>query len=171
MKQQYANKFYKAIILSFLLFLSGSVLAQDSIDYEKYIDDSSVNQQHNTPQKTTHSFSDEIDKATRSRVFQDIDQYNKEKFMKAPEFIICILLISFAVLISMLQVVLFLKGKLSSFQIGRLMMITLIIFSILFLIAAGYSNDQIAPAIGLLGTIAGYLLGKSSNPNNKNSNT
>lgn len=39
--------------------------------------------------------------------------------------------------------------------------LTLVIISGVFLITAGYSQDQIAPMIGLLGTIAGYLLGKS----------
>jgi len=33
------------------------------------------------------------------------------------------------------------------------------------LITAGYSNDQIAPAVGLLGTIAGYLLGRIQHSN------
>lgn len=38
----------------------------------------------------------------------------------------------------------------------------LIVIAAVFLIVAGYSEKQIAPVIGLLGTIAGYLLGKSS---------
>jgi len=37
--------------------------------------------------------------------------------------------------------------------------ISIITFAV-FLIVAGYSDQQIAPAMGLLGTIAGYLLGK-----------
>ena len=37
----------------------------------------------------------------------------------------------------------------------------LIIIVAVFLIVAGYSEKQIAPVIGLLGTVAGYLLGKS----------
>ncbi len=37
----------------------------------------------------------------------------------------------------------------------------LIIIAAVFLIVAGYSEKQIAPVIGLLGTVAGYLLGKS----------
>jgi len=37
----------------------------------------------------------------------------------------------------------------------------MILISILFLIVAGYSSTQIAPAMGLLGTVAGYLLGKA----------
>ena len=39
--------------------------------------------------------------------------------------------------------------------------ILIISFSV-FLIVAGYSDQQIAPAMGLLGTIAGYLLGKDT---------
>ncbi|HZU24698.1 MAG TPA: hypothetical protein VFA04_04200 [Bryobacteraceae bacterium] len=38
--------------------------------------------------------------------------------------------------------------------------ITLIIVGTMVLICAGYSNDQIAPAMGLFGTLAGYLLGR-----------
>jgi C4-dicarboxylate transporter len=38
----------------------------------------------------------------------------------------------------------------------------LIIIMSIFLVVAGYSDQQIAPVMGLLGTIAGYLLGKES---------
>lgn len=38
----------------------------------------------------------------------------------------------------------------------------LIVIGAVFLIVAGYSEKQIAPVIGLLGTIAGYILGKES---------
>lgn len=37
----------------------------------------------------------------------------------------------------------------------------LIVVSAVFLVVAGYSEKQIAPVVGLLGTIAGYVLGKS----------
>jgi len=40
----------------------------------------------------------------------------------------------------------------------------LIITFAVFLIVAGWSDQQIAPAMGLLGTIAGYLLGKDTRP-------
>lgn len=40
----------------------------------------------------------------------------------------------------------------------------IILVAAVFLVVAGYSDAQIAPVIGLLGTIAGYLLGKHSNP-------
>lgn len=42
----------------------------------------------------------------------------------------------------------------------RIVSITLIIIAGLFLILVGYSDAQIAPMMGLLGTIVGYLLGK-----------
>lgn len=40
--------------------------------------------------------------------------------------------------------------------------LTLVVTAGLFLITAGYSETQIAPMMGLLGTIAGYLLGKEA---------
>ena len=41
--------------------------------------------------------------------------------------------------------------------------VTLVIVGTLFLISAGWSSDDIAPAIGLFGTVVGYLLGQKSN--------
>jgi uncharacterized membrane protein len=38
----------------------------------------------------------------------------------------------------------------------------LIIMLAVFLVVAGYTDTQIAPVMGLLGTIAGYLLGKET---------
>jgi hypothetical protein len=42
--------------------------------------------------------------------------------------------------------------------------LTLVISSGLFLIVAGYSQDQVAPMMGILGTVVGYLLGKDDSP-------
>jgi len=44
----------------------------------------------------------------------------------------------------------------------RLFAITFIIVGILVFVAAGFDSSQIAPAAGLFGTIAGYLLGKEA---------
>lgn len=43
----------------------------------------------------------------------------------------------------------------------------LIIVSAVFLIVAGYSEDQISPVIGLLGTVAGYILGRTTSKEEK----
>jgi hypothetical protein len=48
----------------------------------------------------------------------------------------------------------------SAEQILRTFGILVIIFAAVFLVIAGYSDTQITPVIGLLGTIAGYLLGR-----------
>ena len=40
----------------------------------------------------------------------------------------------------------------------------LIIMVAVFLVVAGYTDTQIAPVMGLLGTIVGYLLGKETKP-------
>jgi len=46
----------------------------------------------------------------------------------------------------------------------RAMTIIFIIIATMILITAGYSNEQIAPAFGLLGTIVGYILGRGERP-------
>lgn len=43
----------------------------------------------------------------------------------------------------------------------KLFIIVLVVGGSLFLLTAGYSQDQMTPIIGLLGTIVGYALGKS----------
>lgn len=53
------------------------------------------------------------------------------------------------------------KGLKTAEQAIRLFTVVLIINSAVFFIVAGYSSQQIAPAFGLLGTMAGYVLGKS----------
>jgi hypothetical protein len=45
-------------------------------------------------------------------------------------------------------------------EILRVYAVTLIVIGTLFAITAGFDNNQIAPAMGLFGTIAGYLLGR-----------
>jgi hypothetical protein len=46
-------------------------------------------------------------------------------------------------------------------NVTKLFGVTLIIVTASILIISGFSADEIAPIVGLLGTIAGYLLGKS----------
>ena len=52
----------------------------------------------------------------------------------------------------------------SAEQLLRTFGIIVIIFAAVFLVIAGYSDTQITPVIGLLGTIAGYLLGRRIEP-------
>jgi len=49
-------------------------------------------------------------------------------------------------------------------DVTRPVVVVTIIFGTLILITAGYSNQQVAPAFGLFGTIVGYLLGRLGQP-------
>ena len=60
------------------------------------------------------------------------------------------------------------KGK-NAEELLRLFGTITIIISAVFLVVAGYSDKQIAPVMGLMGTIAGYLLSKHSNHDKKES--
>jgi hypothetical protein len=82
------------------------------------------------------------------------------------EFQLSIIVLSFGFLIVLIEVFLIKTRRISSEDSIKFITITLIITSTLFLITAGYSNNQIAPAVGLLGTIAGYLLGKINTTKN-----
>ena len=66
----------------------------------------------------------------------------------------------FGTLICVISAIQLRKGQ-NSDAVLRTFGTILIIVSALFLVVAGYSDRQIAPVMGLLGTIAGYLLGKS----------
>ena len=76
------------------------------------------------------------------------------------EFYLSLVVLGFGALVLVLEVILIWKRKISEDNTVKFIVVTLIITSMLFLITAGYDNNQIAPAMGLLGTIAGYLLGK-----------
>lgn len=67
----------------------------------------------------------------------------------------------FGLVVIVLATYLIRLGK-SSEAVLRIFGTILIIVIAVFLVVAGYSDTQIAPVMGLLGTIAGYLLGKES---------
>jgi hypothetical protein len=49
-------------------------------------------------------------------------------------------------------------------DVTRPVIVLTIIMSSLVLVIAGFSNEQIAPAFGLFGTIIGYMLGRMNSP-------
>ncbi|MDQ3021409.1 MAG: hypothetical protein M3R36_12695 [Bacteroidota bacterium] len=81
-----------------------------------------------------------------------------------------IIVLFFGVIIIIVEIVLIQNKRILIEDALKIIVITLIIISTLFLITAGYSNNQIAPAMGLLGTISGYLLGKSNIISKKDQN-
>jgi len=71
---------------------------------------------------------------------------------------IAVLVFGLAVVVG--QVYLFQKREETTYEAMKYISVTVIIIGGLFLVTAGYGNDQIAPIIGLMGTIAGYLMGR-----------
>jgi len=67
----------------------------------------------------------------------------------------------FGVFVLLLATYLIRIGK-NSEPVLRIFGTILIIVISVFLVVAGYTSNQIAPVMGLLGTIAGYLLGKET---------
>lgn len=85
-----------------------------------------------------------------------------ESQMTSREFRLSVLIVVFGIIISLIQYLLLRSiVKEKTEIITRTFTITLIVVGTMFLIAAGYRTEQISPALGLFGTIAGYLLGRS----------
>lgn len=79
-------------------------------------------------------------------------------------FLSCSILI-FGLVVLFLMASLVRKGS-DADQVLRVCSLPLIIVAAIFLVVTGYTSEQIAPVMGLLGAIAGYLLGakRSSRP-------
>ncbi|MDL5031785.1 hypothetical protein QRD43_07675 [Pelomonas sp. APW6] len=85
-----------------------------------------------------------------------------ESQMTSREFRLSVLIVMFGIIISLIQFLLLRSiVKEKTEIITRTFTITLIVVGTMFLIAAGYRTEQISPALGLFGTIAGYLLGRT----------
>ena len=67
----------------------------------------------------------------------------------------------FGILIIIIMAILVLNHS-SAGEVLRLFTVPLVIVAAVFLVVTGYSQDQITPVIGLLGTLAGYILGVQS---------
>jgi len=79
------------------------------------------------------------------------------------EFWLALAVIAFGVFIIVVQYLLLSrKANLTAEEVLRLFTVTLVIIGTLALITLGYSGSQISPALGLFGSILGYLLGRAS---------
>jgi uncharacterized membrane protein YidH (DUF202 family) len=78
------------------------------------------------------------------------------------EFWLSLVILAFGLVIVLVQFFM-LRGVVEkkTEAISNTNVVTLIIIGTLVLISSGFTNEQIAPALGLFGTIAGYILGKA----------
>jgi RsiW-degrading membrane proteinase PrsW (M82 family) len=104
----------------------------------------------------------------RNNVYQPDKNLNSELSpLSSYEFYLSLIVLGFGFFALLVEVWLIYKKRIDQDNIIKFVVVTLIITATLFLITAGYSNNQIAPAMGLLGTIAGYLLGKAKEREDK----
>lgn len=101
-------------------------------------------------------------------VCQDLPPYHESISNSEPKtqeggFYLSLAILLFGLILCLAEIIVLFKKKeicwdASAFRVFGL---TLIIVSGVFLITAGYSEYQIASMMGLLGTLAGYLLAKT----------
>ena len=77
------------------------------------------------------------------------------------EFWLSLLVLAFGTIVVVVQYLLVRRKDFDSNDVVRVFGVSLIVVGTLFLIAAGFEAQQIASGIGLFGTLAGYLLGKT----------
>lgn len=95
------------------------------------------------------------------------EPFNFKKILTRFEFWLSLIILLFGTVVIIVQFSLLRKKAFDGNDVLRVFGVTLIIVGTLFLIAAGFGDKQIAPAMGLFGTLAGYLLGKASVDANK----
>jgi hypothetical protein len=88
--------------------------------------------------------------------------FNEASFLTSREVIVALCILVFGLLMTIIAAVLLTKTSVPPGEVLRLFALLVIVTGTLFLVASGYSANDIAPSMGLLGTIAGYLLGRTS---------
>lgn len=81
---------------------------------------------------------------------------------------VSVLVFGVAVIITMAFLVL---KKSQTGEVLRLFTVPMVIVAAVFLVVTGFSTAQITPVIGLLGTLAGYILGVQSQKGQKPTQT
>ncbi|MEX3967380.1 hypothetical protein AB4Y42_35040 [Paraburkholderia sp. EG286B] len=76
------------------------------------------------------------------------------------EFFLSIFVLIFGLIALLLQSFLLKKANASAAEASKALILILIVIGVIFSITAGFSAQTVAPAVGLFGTIAGYLLGR-----------
>jgi cytochrome c biogenesis protein CcdA len=94
------------------------------------------------------------------------EAFGRFSFLSSREFFIALAIILFGLAMAGFCVLLARTKTANADQITRIAALLLIVTGTLLLVATGYDAQQISPALGLLGAIAGYLLGKTDSDNN-----
>jgi hypothetical protein len=88
-------------------------------------------------------------------------QSDKVSLLSINEFVLSLIVLLFGIFVIALQTIIIRKSEFNANDIVKIYGLSFIIIATLFIITAGYDSEQIAPAMGLFGTIAGYILGRN----------
>lgn len=94
--------------------------------------------------------------------FNTTDRISIKTPLTSWESYLSLLVLAFSFLVLLLEIIIVFKLKMAPKLAIQFISLTLVILSTIFLITAGYGKEQIAPAMGLLGTIVGYLLARNN---------
>jgi len=94
-----------------------------------------------------------LENAAKSVPMPQIQPWSKDMVLY-----LSLAILVFGLLVIVVMVYLVFKGK-DADQVLRVCALPLIIVAAIFLVVVGYTSEQIAPVMGLLGAIAGYILG------------
>jgi hypothetical protein len=117
-----------------------------------------------TPSADTSRVTDATPRSSKGtqtpRAWDEVAEKNDPGYLTRSELILSteVLLFGFTVLI--FQFLLLRRKPATQAGIIRALGLTLILVGTLFALTAGFGSEQIAPAMGLFGTVAGYLLGR-----------
>ena len=95
---------------------------------------------------------------------------NREFIITNKEALLSLCVLAALLIVLLTEVWLIHSRKISDDHAVKLIIISLVIMSVLFLIMGGYDDHFIAPAFGLFGTVAGYIFGRSGATNDSNTN-
>lgn len=144
----------KAVTLVMLLFISGSVYIGDAQSPSPSLSSASETGGDNKPPQ--REANDAINRPPPPSASPGVHYPSSREFLLT-------ILVSALGLIALSMEFLMLRRlpKLKAEDVLRVFAVTLILIGTLFFIVAGFDSNQIAPAMGLFGTVAGYLLGRS----------
>ena len=98
---------------------------------------------------------------------QQVGEELTKRELSKSELILSILVLVFTILlVAIISFITVRKNQGFGSVTTKMYIITIVVGGSLFLLTAGYSNEQMTPIIGLLGTIVGYALGKSNETSN-----
>ncbi|SAL36171.1 hypothetical protein AWB71_01875 [Caballeronia peredens] len=91
--------------------------------------------------------------------------FSADSWLTSRESVIAASVLLFGLAMTLIASRMLAKSRVPVDDVIRLFALVIIVTGVLFLVAAGYSATDIAPSMGLLGTIAGYILGRTSRTN------